>query len=273
MARTTGRVKGLSYAVLLAVMLLLCLSCMNSQDIQEKMRVFYEYDEMFYPETPRTSLNIKTGERKEEYGFEVGGYDEITTVEGITPEYREKVSEYLDIMTGFIDANITYFEELYEMVMRKGFYPKDFITPIEGSENLYNACESLRERLRKQIFNEFEDIVRIQVSYDNLVAFELAKQIGDDEYATMLVHVDYECYTFVAWWLYYAHAQNTPGGTEYVKDGRMRFPYWFYESNLKLRIIKQIADEQNNYYGELSVDVYKLDKYDELFDKDGKPKY
>ena len=79
---------------------------------------------------------------------------------------------------------------------------------------------------------------------------EVAKKIDENKYATTLTINPIDS----VYWINYLQNPDLMGvkrGDILDSQGVLKYHEFFYESNMKIRIIKQIRDDQGNYYGEL----------------------
>jgi len=134
--------------------------------------------------------------------------------------------------------------------------------------SIYNQTKN---SIAKDLFPKLPDAIRCMVgSYDSQY-IEIALELDANTFA----YADSDSFTTVFWKDYYRDDPPPYINPEGILDdqGVIKYHEWFYESNLKLRVVKQIRDKDGKYYGEIYADYYKLDEYDKLFDKDGNPKH
>lgn len=248
--------------VVTVMVLVICFKDAYSQTDKEKLKIFYKYDEMYF---------VRFKGLK---GVEKGYKWEIFDIDKISKGYRERVREYSGYITEVISKNIKLFKEFYDLAKEDGvvFNPSLLLKPRKGYEKVYDKYQELKEILKKEILNHYANCPRVMWSLGMAQFFVIGKEIEKGVYASTAEWPDFE---LVYWNDYYFDAEYLPEGvtTKYIgKEGQMRFREWYYESNLKIRIVKQIRDKDNNYLGELAVDFYKFDDYEKLFDKEGNPR-
>lgn len=234
----------------------------NPKTTIEKIKIFYDYDEMFF-----------YGHKEKDKFVEKGDMHEIENKKYISTNYREIVKNYLDKIDIFINSNFKLIREYYGWVA--AFFEDNNILNKDDNRKRYLEVDAkLHDAIKDLLIITLPGVVRGMYAIDDIQYIEAAIEIEDGLFANTL-DFEFDTTDQVYWTSYLLNSQPTKYKREDVldKEGRMKYREWFYESNLKIRIVKQIRDEKGNYYGELYIDYYKLDEYDKLFDKDGNPKH
>ena len=241
--------------LILSIFIICCNSSQALSD-KEKMTTFYKYDSMFF-----------YGEKDKYLDVEIGNDSLITDINDISKNYNNQVNIIIEKMNLFCDKNFDILGE----------YKTHFDSFKQRNNKTYNkekflvVHEKLKEKMRTELLPQFENVVRCMFAIENVQYIEVAKLLINNTIATTLLDEEGD----TVYWnkiLYGEYPYQDLHDKYTNKIGLIKYDYWFYESNLKIRIVKQIRDKQGNYLGEIYVDYYKLDKYDELFDKKGNPK-
>jgi hypothetical protein len=227
------------------------LSCSNALTDEEKTRIFYKNDWMFF-------FGDKEG-IKPELLAEESKTDELFSIDQIRPEYRGAVKEYLAVFQDFINKNFSIIKDYHDYIVKKAS-TKDYFIKID---------KELTDRMKNELLPKLKNGVRCMLAVGDTQYIEVAKRVDKDRFALTITS---NAVDGVYWARYFRYQEY--GGTPNILDsqGAIKYPEWFYESNLKIRIVKQIRDEKGNYLGELYADYYKLDQYDKLFDGKGNPR-
>lgn len=211
--------------------------------------------------------------------YEKGNKKEILEIKGISKEYQKKINEYSEYLEKIIKNNINLIKEFYNISVKKdskgvekirfGIGKEELLLkPVKGFENIYEKYQILKDILSKSVLDHFNNCPRLMYSIERTQFFVLGKEISNGVFAST------DGLSLVYWGDYYFGVDYSAPGTttKFIgSNGQMNFKEWYYESNIKIRIVKQIRDEEGKYCGELAVDFYKFDDYDKLFDKNGKP--
>lgn len=224
---------------------------------------FYRYDEM---------PNVKD---RVQYGFETGSDTAVLSSEEISEAYRDKITSYSNSIEEVIDNNLPDFIAFYASAKEFNYIsPKLFINRPEDQKyaSLLQNYDRLIAILNRELLEKYPNCVRVMWSHGKFQLFVLGKEIEPGIRATT---AEWPAVNLVLWDRYYWEVDSAPPGfeTEYVdSQGIMKFPEWYYETNLKIRIVKQIRDGEGRYAGELAADFYKFDSYRTLFAPDGTPR-
>lgn len=164
-------------------------------------------------------------------------------------------------MTNFINENFNSLKQFYSAMT-------DFSISEELTDKAYDETQL---KLQNQLLPTLPGAIRCMIAIEDIQYIEVAIKINENMSA---ITVDPEFGDNVYWTAYLMGGQPTELPKEDVIDdqGVIKYNEWFYESNMKLRIVKQIRDTDGKYYGEIYADYYKLDQYDKLFDKNGNPR-
>jgi hypothetical protein len=185
--------------------------------------------------------------------------DELFSIDKISEEYKTDVKNIIELIDNFIHKNITQLESYYKEV-----------TNIEGDKDIYIKLKNdVINEMRSELLPKLKNGIRCMLAVNETQYIEVAKEIDKNKFAVTLTLNTVDG----VFWTNYLHFHQY-GDTPNILDshGVIKYTEWFYESNLKIRVVKQIRDEKGNYYGELYADYYKLDQYDKLFDEKGNPR-
>ena len=141
-----------------------------------------------------------------------------------------------------------------------------FYLAKNSTGNNSGLSRSFKSFLNGLLQNSFPSAVRIMYNFEKYQFILVGKEIEPKVFAST---VDWPEYNINWWSSYYFATNNAPDPnyeTEFIgKDGNMKASSWFYETNLKIRIVKQIRGINNEYLGEIAVDFYKLRDFNKLF--------
>ena len=244
-------------------------ACINnfSQDYEDIMTTFYNYDTMFY---------INEGEKS---GFETGDKYAIYSINEISDKYQKYAKEYLNLITEFINTQISTIKCFFVTIDGQQLYLGKYLEEkndkyIDG----YNAYQNFKNAIYTLMENN-KELARVNGGFKLDKRFEVPRILSNGESLRL---PDLDDPGIVYWAQAYLWQEtsvpidkNTSVEEKKIIAhimNKLEVDYWFYESNLKLCVVRKIYDNDGKYYGELSMDFYKLDKYNELFDKEGNPK-
>jgi len=232
----------------------------EKNNIDKYMQLYWKYDELFAI--------------KEEVVNNIEKYNKVPEkflISDIEEKYQDIIMIKIEELKKFISENIENFKILYNNSVNENGYcitsPSALLNPKYKIE--YETYKKLEPQVKINLLDKYINCVRIIYGIRMTTVFEVAKKING-EFATTPYWPDSE---LTLWSDYYMYAEYAPKQTyKIVENYAIKYPYWFYESNLKLIVVVQVRDEEGNYYGELRVDFYKFEDYDMLFDKLGNPK-
>lgn len=248
------RLTVMKFLKLILLIVLLTSSC-NSFSDEKKLEMFHEYDRLL-----NTSFDKKDN-------FEVGSKNEKLSYEELSSEYRNYGNEKLTFISDVLSENSEELEKFFKLVI--GNNPSKYGKRYKLlKEDKYPQVHSEYEKIKTLLENEFfyfSECIRLMWSYEREQIFVIGKEISPDLYASTAEWPDYE---LVYWNKYYFDGDYAPhNSTDQLENGIMKYSYWFYETNLKIRIVYKIEDNEGQYLGEFSVDFYKFDDFDSLFNK------
>jgi hypothetical protein len=224
--------------------------CSEPISIEDKIRIFYIYDRMFFfgqKENDTSNLSVEESRK-----------DIIFSISEISNKYQDHVKEYLKIFQAFIAKYFKEFIDYHDCVSKQNITDAFFI----------RLDKTLIKQMQNELLPNLKNGIRCMLAVKELQFIEVSIKIDKDTYAATLPPDQGDN---VFWTEYFFQFNsNTPKILD--KQGAIKYKEWFYESNLKIRIVKQIRDEKGNYLGELYADYYKLDQYDKLFDEKGDPR-
>jgi hypothetical protein len=243
--------------LLLLIIYLVIISCSSfGQSNDKRMDVFYKYDSLYF-----------MGDKSKYLSVEIGDPNLIISAEKLSKNYRASVIEILESMNSFVNQNLNIilkYNECYNSFMKKNDKP--------FTRNEFDLVhEELIKLLSENLIKANDFVVRCMFAINSIQYIEVAKRLSNGQPAKTLFSME----TDTVYWMNVLEGQYPFGDLKKRhtdEQGLIKYDHWFYESNLKIRIVKQIRDKNNKYLGEIYVDYYKLDKYEELFDENGKPK-
>jgi hypothetical protein len=238
---------------------ILLTSCAYALTDAEKIRIFYKNDWLFFFGYRTNEVNEKTAIEDE---HNEKPYLPLLSLVKINDQYRSVVKDYLDQMEIFIEGNKDKLKNFYNAVVDDSISEKQFIVMRDQVKGL----------LKAKLLPKLTNGIRCMVAIDDTQYIEVAKEIDKNIFAATVS--DLHPNDSVYWFRYLQHPELMGMKREDILDsqGVIKYREFFYESNMKIRVIKQIRDEQGNYYGELYADYYKLDQFDKLFDEKGNPR-
>ncbi len=245
--------------LVISVFQIILTCCSYSLTEEDKIRVFYKNDWMFfYGDKGDLDEDFDRNKMAEKgYDFEVFSFDKIND------QYKADVSLYLKILNEFVKKNNYELQEYYKCI----------INPI-CDKNQLRLMDKKIEGYLKNLLPQLKNGIRCMIAVRTSQFFEIARKIGNNEYATTMP-ITGGMFDEVFWNRYLRPGMQPiqlPREQVLDEQGVIKYREWFYESNMKIRVVKQIRDEQGNYYGEIYADYYKLDQFDKLFDEKGKPR-
>lgn len=225
-------------------------SCVSPLTDNEKIAVFYKNEWMFFfGEINDVDTNILA---------EKSDKRELFSIDKVSENYRNDAKQYLVSFQTFIDNNFDLFKSFYNSVVDENI-----------SEDQFEIVRNkLKSKIRAELLPKLKNGIRCMVAVKDLQYIEVARKISDDNYAVTLIDQSVEN----VYWTDLIHRVDTDLPNVLNAQGVIKYHEWFYESNLKIRVVKQIRDDKGNYLGELYADYYKLDQYDKLFDEKGNPR-
>lgn len=243
----------LKITILHLIFLILIISSCYTNNLAklEKIRIYFQYDYLFHYDGYKKNLTVEKSSSRE-----------LFKISDISKKYQPKAAEYINLLTAFSSNNLELLIEYYKAAT-------DFSIPEEIFEKTY---DDLNDLVKTELLTLLPGVIRCMVASYDMQYLQVAIQIDKNLFATT---VDADSFSTVFWKDYYRDDPPPYINPEGVIDdqGVIKYHEWFYESNLKLRVVKQIRDKDGKYYGEIYADYYKLDEYDNLFDKDGNPKH
>jgi hypothetical protein len=120
--------------------------------------------------------------------------------------------------------------------------------------------------LKEQILDQFPSSVRVTYNVEKIQFILVGREIEPGVYASTVDWPDFDLNLWSNYYFDLDFSSDPNYETEYVDSNHvMKFDHWFYETNLKIRVVKQIRGTNGEYLGEIAVDFYKLRDYDKLF--------
>ncbi len=251
--------KGKLIILSILIISILLTSCAYAITDAEKIKIFYKNDWLFFFGFRTNEVNEKTSIEDEN---NEKPYLPFFSLDKINDKYRVVAKDYLDQMETFIQDNNDILKNFYNAVVDDKISEKQFIV----------IRDQVIQLLKDKFLPKLKNGIRCMIAVKNMQYVEVAKEIEKNIYAATVSPDDPT--DSVYWFRYLNHPELLGIKSDDILDaqGNIKFHEFFYESNLKIRIIKQIRDEQGNYYGELYADYYKLDQFDKLFDEKGNPR-
>lgn len=247
---------------ILALLLVLALFGCNKNyalTLEEKIQIFLKYDELFHYSDEKGP------------GFEKGYKYEILDIKNISPEYQNITLEYQKILTDFINNNRNYFISLFTKKNEKYFLNKHLEKKYDGYEYAYDAYQNIKGNMNK-LFKTHDTFIRSLCAVEANFLFQFGRTFKNSTSTILNFYIGKE--DREPYWGYYYFALlwdwplvRNEGDKNYNRD--LKQDYWFYESNMKIVVVQRMQDENGNYLCEISMDFYKLQDFDMLFNPDG----
>jgi len=216
--------------------------------------------EMFYSNDSLLNVSFENNT-----GIEKSNEKEIFDLIDLSSNYQGFCEIKLNRISGFLEDNIYFLELFFNQLIdenNKNSIKRYKLIRNDLFPELNQNFISLKKITEDYFFN-MECCVRVMWSYEREQVFVLGREITPGIYA---LTGDWPEHGLVFWSKYFFDSDYSPdNNTEHIRLGKMDYPYWFYETNLKIRIVKQVNDSKGNYLGEIAIDFYKFDNYDVLF--------
>lgn len=235
--------------ILTLIVLLLVLFSASCQMTTNQMAVFYYYDDL---------LNVRL--ENDFRGVENGTGKELFSIEDITIDYRSEVSDKLIALQSILDQNIELFNSAYLAFFQDRFYAVPTLFDSEERRIQYSTQYTYYQKLSQLllgIISDFPSAVRASYNIEKYQYILKGRQIEDGVSATT---AEWPENNLNYWSNYYFEK-----GDLLNPNGEIKLDHWFYETNLKYRIVVQIRSPDNRYLGEVAVDFYKFRNFNKLF--------
>jgi hypothetical protein len=239
--------------------LIICVSCFSLTE-EQKCKIFYNYESMFID---------KNQENTAENGKKTGIFD----LKEVSMEYQLKTKQYLTTLTNFITNNNKILTDFSEEVMKNKYAPFELLKMFKGKEKGYNLFTAIKTKIKNEILDAIPECARVMEGIYYGQYYEIPKEIGNMK---LSMSEDWMTLGIAAWGEQYFKRQTMDEKELelYFEKDKKTFKYkeWFFETNMKIRIVKQIRDKDDSYCGELVADFYKIGDFDKLFDEKGNPR-
>lgn len=250
---------------LIYLVVFIFIACINNYALttEEKIKIYLKYDEMFHD-----------SENKETLGIEKGYKYEILDINKINSEYRNIAIEYQNILINFIDENFIHFKSLFTPRNGEYYLNKHLEKIYEGFEYAYHSFHAIKENMDKY-FKKYDTLIRSICGWEMTFLFQFGRTLKNNT-STILSYYEGKEGIDVFWSIHYfaqlwgKEPLYKDSGKVYNRD--LTQDYWFYESNMKIVVVQRMRDKEGNYFGDISMEFYKLDNFDKLFNQDGTPK-
>jgi hypothetical protein len=233
---------------------------------KEKYIIFYNNEWMFY-----------YGQRNKDYvatAVEDGDNTEIFDFSQISDKYKAIAKEYLTVIEEFSNKHFLELKEYYDLdtnfyIADKNYKKKEMKIIETESEKIERKISA---EMNSELLPKLKNGVRCMLAIRSNQYIEVAKDIDE---GTIAQTTTKEYGDDVFWFdlLRTGRYSWSPKDVNFLDEqGVIKYHEWFYESNMKIRVVKQIRDKDGKYYGKIYADYYKLDEFDKLFDDKGIPR-
>ena len=185
-------------------------SCTHALTDEEKIRIFYKNDWMFfYGEKQNVKPELLAEESK---------IDELFSIDKISEGYRNVVKEYLATFQDFVNMNLKKIQDYHDYITKKSS-TKDYFLKLD---------KKLTDSMQNDLLPKLKNGIRCMLAVNDIQYIEVAKKIDQDKYAVTLTlnTIDNVFWTRL---LYYNQNGETPNILD--SQGAIKYPEWFYESN------------------------------------------